>query len=230
MNSHDTPNVRIHVIALPLVAWGLRHLVASSAQLMVVVGESACIAEAQACLDSSAPDIVLLDLDGESQFDHLTQLANRTKAHVLAITGTQDPLQQDRAIMAGARGVVNKREMPAILLKAIKGVQQGEVWIDRDATGRIFMHLVKNQGTPEQANPAHDRIANLTRRERQTVAALASDAAAPGKVIASRLNISEHTLRNHLTAIYDKLSVNNRVDLYAFAHRHGLTEPSGRTV
>ena len=60
--------------------------------------------------------------------------------------------------------------------------------------------------------------------ERQTIAAVASDASAPGKVIADRLCISEHTLRNHLTSIYNKLGVCNRLDLYAFATRHSLHE------
>ena len=46
--------------------------------------------------------------------------------------------------------------------------------------------------------------------------------APPGKVIAQRLNISEHTLRNHLTSIYRKLSVSNRAELHAYVNRHGL--------
>ncbi len=63
-----------------------------------------------------------------------------------------------------------------------------------------------------------------TLRERQTIAAMTSDAGAPGKVIADRLCISEHTLRNHLTSIYSKLGLSNRVDLYAYATRNRLTD------
>jgi DNA-binding CsgD family transcriptional regulator len=61
-------------------------------------------------------------------------------------------------------------------------------------------------------------------RERQTIAAVSSDVAAPAKVIARKLCISEHTLRNHLTSIYSKLEVANRLDLYAYATRNRLTE------
>ena len=74
-----------------------------------------------------------------------------------------------------------------------------------------------------QPDPEQRRIDQLTPRERQLVVTLASDAAAPGKVVAQRLHISEHTLRNHLTSVYGKLGVSNRVELYAFAQRHGLT-------
>jgi DNA-binding CsgD family transcriptional regulator len=81
------------------------------------------------------------------------------------------------------------------------------------------------QKAAERNDPEKSKIATLTMRERQTIAAVASDAAAPGKVIAGRLCISEHTLRNHLTSIYNKLGLSNRLDLYAYATRHSLHEP-----
>ena len=77
-------------------------------------------------------------------------------------------------------------------------------------------------------DPEKQKIAMLTVRERQTerqtISAMASDASAQGRVFAERLNISEHTLRNHLTSIYSKLGLSNRLDLYAYAHKHGLNE------
>ena len=74
------------------------------------------------------------------------------------------------------------------------------------------------------ADKEQEKIAALTLRERQTIAAMSVHVGVPGKVIAERLCISEHTLRNHLTSIYDKLGVVNRVDLYAYATRHALHE------
>jgi DNA-binding CsgD family transcriptional regulator len=95
--------------------------------------------------------------------------------------------------------------------------------VDRAATSRIFMELAR-QKAGKSKDPEHQRIASLTKRERHSIAAVASDASAPGKVIAARLNISEHTLRNHLTSVYSKLGVANRLALYAYAHQHGLQE------
>ena len=81
--------------------------------------------------------------------------------------------------------------------------------------------MTRTKGS-EQPNAAEAKIATLTARERQTIAAVAGDAAAPGKVLAGRLCISEHTLRNHLSAIYGKLGLSNRLDLYAYATKHQL--------
>ncbi len=98
-----------------------------------------------------------------------------------------------------------------------------EIWIDRNATSRIFLELARKKAASAN-QPEQQKIASLTRRERQTIAALASDASAPGKLVAERLHISEHTLRNHLTSIYGKLAVSNRLALYAYAQKHGLTK------
>jgi DNA-binding NarL/FixJ family response regulator len=109
----------------------------------------------------------------------------------------------------------------AQLIRALERVHEGELWIDRAAPGRIFMHMAK-QNAARMNDPEQAKIATLTSRERQTIAAVTSDTAAPGKVIASRLCISEHTLRNHLSSIYSKLGLNNRVDLFAYTTRHRL--------
>jgi two-component system, NarL family, nitrate/nitrite response regulator NarL len=129
----------------------------------------------------------------------------------------------DKMVLAGARGVVRTTDPPAALLKAIEKVEAGELWIDRGATSRIFLEMAR-QKAAEGNNPEKTKIATLTTRERQAIAAVAGDAAAPAKVIARRLCISEHTLRNHLTSIYSKLELTNRLDLYAYATRHRLTE------
>jgi DNA-binding NarL/FixJ family response regulator len=141
------------------------------------------------------------------------------------VTGSTDLEFLDKAILHGARGVVQKAETPTALLKAIERVQQGEYWINRVAIGRIFLEIAR-QSAPRAPEPAREKIATLTARERKTISALTQDASAPGKILASRLCISEHTLRNHLTSIYQKLGLVNRLDLYAFAVRNGLGEKS----
>lgn len=219
----------VHLVALPLVAWGLERLINTASPKLATAGTSSSLLECVGQLQKQDADVIVVDLDNEANPDALAQFSSQVPGRILAITSTTDSAQHDRAILAGARGVVSKRESPAALLKAIEKVKEGEIWLDRDATSRIFMQLVKGKAS-HAADPAQGRIASLTRRERQTVAAVASDASAPGKVIADRLNMSEHTLRNHLTSIYGKLGVTNRVDLYAFAHKHGLAEPARLSV
>jgi two-component system nitrate/nitrite response regulator NarL len=139
------------------------------------------------------------------------------------LSGSSNVELLDRAILVGARGIVRKSDPPQILLKAIEKVHEGELWIDRCATGRIFLEMAR-QKAAQGSDPEKTKIATLTSRERQTIAAVASDASAPAKVIARRLCISEHTLRIHLTSIYSKLELSSRLDLYAYATRHHLNE------
>ena len=221
--------IQVHIVALPLTAWGLVRLLQDEAHAMQVASQSSTVAECLAALQPGSTQVVLVDLDGPTIMEDLSALSSKSNTKILVLTGWLQADLLDRAILAGARGVVSKREQPATLLKAIQCLHRGEIWMDRDATGRIFMQLVKRQGQPDEKEDeaVQIKIASLTRRERQTVAALASNANAPGKVIANQLHISEHTLRNHLTAIYDKLQVSNRLALYAFAHRHGLAATSG---
>lgn len=214
--------LRVMLIALPLVAWGLRRLVETVPDRLTCVGVAASVADAVAQVPHCRPQVVVLDVDTETDKASLTSLLAAGSGPVLVLTGSHEAQVQDRAVLAGARGVVDKREAPETLLKAVEKVHAGEMWLDRGATGRIFLELARQQLDASSPNPEQDRIALLTPRERQTVVALARDASSPGKVLAEKLHISEHTLRNHLTSIYAKLEVTNRVDLYAFALRNGL--------
>jgi len=217
--------IRVHVVAQPIVAWGLERLIESAQPRLCVAGTSERIPDCLAQLQHSPADVALLDLDGEAGEEAVAQLFASTRMHILAIGSAHKPAQQDGAVLAGARGVIDKRESPALLLKALEKVFEGEMWVGRAATSRIFSELAR-QKAARQPNPEAGRIASLTPRERQAIAALASDATAPGKVIAARLHISEHTLRNHLTVIYSKLGVPNRLALYAYARANGLSDPA----
>ncbi len=216
----ETPPIRVQLVALPLVLWGLERLVESAQPRLVLAGAATSVTQCLLSLQHHAVDVVVLDLDSEDGTDSLADLHRQTKTKILVITGSHNVSLHDSAVLAGARGVVDKREATPTLLKAIERVHEGEIWIDRNATSRIFMALARKKVAHD---PVQHKIASLTLRERQTVASLVSDASAPGKVVAERLNISEHTLRHHLTSIYSKLGLINRVDLYAFAHKHGLS-------
>jgi DNA-binding NarL/FixJ family response regulator len=118
----------------------------------------------------------------------------------------------------GASGLVQKEEPAETLLRAIEKVHQGELWLDRATTGRVFVELSRSK----EPDPEERRIASLTAREREIVIQLATDPGADNRRLAEKLHIGEHTLRNHLTRIYDKLGVLNRLELYVYAQRHGL--------
>lgn len=221
LNSVSQRPVGVFVVAPPMLCWGLERLVQTAHPRIELTGTASTLADAHEPLQKYRADVLVVDLDGGYEVETLTEFLRDGGPRLLVLSSSHDLAMLDRVIVAGARGVVRKWDPPTALLKAIEKVHEGELWIDRGSAGRIFVEMAR-QGAARANDPERMKIAALTAREKQTLAAVASDAAAPGKVLASRLCISEHTLRNHLSSIYSKLGVQNRVDLYAFATRHHL--------
>jgi two-component system, NarL family, nitrate/nitrite response regulator NarL len=223
MQSVRVRPVLVYLIAPPMVSWGLERLVQTAHPRLELTGSTDSMEAAVVSMEKHPPDVVVAHLDSESELESLVEFQKRIRAHVLLVTGSHDVGLLDKAVLAGVRGVVRTNDPPAILLKAIEKVNDGELWIDRGATSRIFLEMAR-QKAAQGSDPEKTKISTLTSRERQTIAAVASDASAPGKVIAGRLCISEHTLRNHLTSIYGKLGLSSRLDLYAYATKHSLNK------
>jgi len=199
-------------------------LIESDSPNMKVVGTASDIAEALAILEREQPDVILLDIDlgGVNSLDSMPLLRNATNAMVLILTGARDLDTHERAVMAGARGVVQKEVSAEMILKAIRKVHEGEIWLDRLTTGRIFSKLL-DQST-NQVSPEAAKIASLTSREREIVNVMANQGHSTNKQIAVHLNMSEHTLRNHLSSIYSKLEVQNRLELVMYAVKHHISD------
>lgn len=225
MNSSGSAPIRVFLIDdHRSILWGLERLIESGKPAMQVVGSAANCTEALEQLDSANPDVILLDIDlgKESGVDAIPKLIAKSRARILVLTGVRDESVHDKAVLAGACGVVGKESPAATILTAIEKVNEGQVWLDRIATGRIFVEFSR-EAAPQPVDSEKVKIAVLTERELEIVAVTSSHAGANAKKIADMLHISERTLRNHLTSIYDKLSVANRLELYAYAHKHGLT-------
>jgi len=222
--SDTTPPIRVMIVDdHKSILWGLERLVESAEPRMTVVGTAETSPKMLAVAATTKPDVILLDLDlnGDDATDSLPDLLRVTDARVLVLTGARDPGTQQAAIMKGARGVIGKDESAEVLLHAIERVHAGEVWMNRTMMSRI-LETMTAAGKEPDANPEVTRIAGLTPRERQIVRIIVQSHGGKSLEIAEVLHISEHTLRNHLTTIYEKLGVRNRIDLYAYAIKHGL--------
>jgi len=224
---HTAENhTRVALIAPAMTCWGLEQLVQSAGSLCLLASFPS-LAHAMQAPWPGEPDVVVLDADDAGDHPALFDFLTQSPSRVLLLTAATDLSAYDPAIIRGLHGIVRKSDPPTVLLKAIEKVHAGELWIDRASMGRLFMEMMRSKAA-QQADPEVARIATLTQRERQAIAAIASDTSAPGKVIASRLCMSEHTLRNHLSSIYSKLELGNRLALYAFVTRHGLAGPTPR--
>ena len=220
------PTGRIRVMLVDrhrIVLWGLQQLIEAKKPGMEVVASAVDCASAIELAAKALPDVVVLDADllsADCPTD-IPTLMNGRHARVLVFSGVQDSLVLETAILRGACGIVHKSESLEILLKAIAKVHEGQLWLDRATTGRIFVELSR-QKSSASTDPVKRKLDSLTEREHDVVRTLVTQPGADNKKLAKNLHIGEHTLRNHLSRIYDKLGVPNRVELYVFAQKHGL--------
>jgi two-component system nitrate/nitrite response regulator NarL len=199
-------------------------LVESSSGLQVA-GEAANRAEALAIAEREQPDVILLDLDmnDENGLDFLPELlAVAVTSRVLILTGVRDPEASIQAIRLGASGLLLKEKAPEVLIKAIEKVNAGEVWFNRSMMGSALSELSRASAA-KKTDPETAKVASLTEREREVISLIGEGL--KNKQIASRLFISETTVRHHLTSVFDKLGVSDRLELIIYAYQHGLAKP-----
>ena len=185
---------------------------------MSVVGEHELIDDPAAVLATAQPHVTLVDIDRNNR-DFAPELVARLskKTRVIVLTNTYDAELVSSVFWSGAKGLVRKDEPPTTLLKAIRRVDAGEVWLDRLTIARLLSELSGAGDAPLTDAP---RVGRLTLRERQLITVVGQGFG--NSEIATRLRISEATVRNHLTSIFRKLELHSRVELVMYALRQGL--------
>jgi len=188
---------------------------------LVLVG---CFNEVQAALKSLPrlrPDVVLVDIglpdgSGLELIRSLREVLPRTE--FLVLTVFDDDRHILEAILAGASGYLVKRDLPELLLKAIRTVRQGASWMSAGVARRV-LELFREELAPANA------LRTLTSRE-QEILQLLSEGFSNAE-IAERLKISAETVRTHIRHIYRKLQVHNRTEATARFLRYGRHTPNG---
>jgi DNA-binding NarL/FixJ family response regulator len=206
-----------------LLRAGAKALIAAS-QGFTVVGEACNLNEALDLLDKEPPDIVLLrkELRTGDGLDLLPQLLMvRENCRIIVLTDSEDSGVHRRAVLMGAIGVVCNAKPPEFLLKAISRVHAGEAWLDRSTTASLLGEL-SSPKKRKALNAEEERIASLTDREREVIKLVGEGL--KNKQIAEKLFISNVTVHHHLTSIYSKLEVCDRLELLIYAYKHQLAQ------
>jgi two-component system, NarL family, nitrate/nitrite response regulator NarL len=205
-----------------IVSTSLRLLLESRPWLKVI-GETPTSWDALSVARVEHPDIILLDvvLGDTDGLDIMPELLSAApKARVIVLTGVRDPELHRRAVHRGAMGLVTKDKTTEVLLQAIAKVHAGEVWLDRTLLASVLGEITRS-GTIQPIDPEALKIATLTAREREVIALVGQGYR--NRQIAERLFIAEATVRHHLTSIFAKLGVTDRLALVIYAYRHSLT-------
>ncbi len=164
------------------------------------------------------PDVLLLDLDllgvGEVGDGPIVRgLAQDAK--VVLFSSAPNDLEGVRLLKAGARGYCNKNIEPQLLRKIVDRVHEGEVWAERKLIPRLMEEYASQWDERlEQRRKSDSRLSLLTPREREIAFLIA--AGGSNKEIAKRLHVSEGTVKAHLTAIFRKLGISDRLQLGLF--------------
>ncbi len=222
----ETPKIRV-VIAddHPIVRDGLKKLLGLEDDIDVV-GEAADGRELLEKLDELEPDVVLLDLrmpnlDGLGTLQTM-QHTNRTKSKVIVLTASEDKNEFVQAMKLGCSGIVLKQTSADLIVKSIRKVHGGEIWLDSHTTAAVMRQFATaaEGGTPSAVGGRVRERSPLSAREREIVALVAQGF--KNKEMAEKMFISEQTVKNHLHNIFDKLGVSDRLELALYAIHKGL--------
>ena len=215
--------VKIRVLLVDddaLVRAGLR-MILSSAQDLELLGEVDDGARAVAAVREHRPDVVLMDIR-MPEMDGITATAalRRLDAppQVIVLTTFQADEQVLSALRVGASGFLLKDTPPAEILNAVRLVAAGDAMLSPSVTRTLLSHFGDTEAT-ERRRAAAQRLATLTDREREV--ALAVGSGASNAEVAASLFMSEATVKAHVSRLFTKLDVTNRVHIAIVVHDAG---------
>lgn len=203
--------VRIAVIDDdPFVRSGLRMILESDQ--IAVVAEASDGDGVVDLVSRGLPDLVLLDIrmprvDGITVIRMLRDRGYTTRILVLTTFDTDELVLE--ALRAGANGFLLKDTPPADIVAAIFKTMEGESVLSPAATARLIKNVIAEPDPAAQR--ASDLVASLTNREREVAAAVAKGLS--NQQIAEELFLSVTTVKTHISALFNKLAANNRVDI-----------------
>lgn len=222
-NIHNLLNKPIRVLVVEnhqLMLWALTKLINGHRPLMEVVSIASNQTDALLQIPGVTPDLVLMRSDlAKLTVDGLLPEALISGRRTLLFMEEVTEESLASSVRCGAHGLLTRRSSADEVIKAIEKTHEGELWFGREATG-IALQVMRR--AREEPAPVQSRghFGLLTPRERKVLHAVVDNKVRTNKDLAKELFISESTLRNHLSSIYQKLGVGNRLDLYVYAQSH----------
>jgi DNA-binding NarL/FixJ family response regulator len=210
----------------PVVREGLIRVI-QEADGLEVVGHAGDGIEAIALVRQLQPDILMLDhavpqMAGIEVLRELGRTGTTCRVIVMAASLKRDECLE--VLQLGANGIVMKDTPTALIVKSIPTVMAGQYWIAGENISDLITYLRNGAASESVVKPAKPRF-GLSTRELQIVSTVV--AAYSNKEIAERFSLSEDTVKHHLSNIFDKLGLSNRLEVALFAINHRLVETEG---
>lgn len=204
----------------PVFRYGLRTLLESDAKFMVV-GEAADGSEVAKQISLLNPDVLLLDLAMPrlTGIEVLRELAStRGQVRAIVLTAAIEKTKVVEALQLGARGILLKDTAIQLVTRCIEKVLAGEYWVGHEAVKSLVDYLNGFKQVPERKMVQTPQ--GFTPREREIISTIISGFT--NKEIAAKFALSEDTVKHHLSSIFAKASVANRLELAIWAMNQGL--------
>ncbi len=209
----------------PLVRAGLILMLGGAAQLQIV-GEAGDGAEGLEVITRTHPDVVLMDIrmprmDGLTAVQRLSEKRDPPKVIVLTTFDADEHVV--RALALGATGFLLKDTSPAMIVEAIEKVAAGQPILSPSVTAQLIRRVVQapmQDASAERKSAAAARLALLSGREREVAVAIGQGQS--NAEIAGELFMSVATVKAHVSHIFVKMDVANRVQIAICVHEAGL--------
>jgi DNA-binding NarL/FixJ family response regulator len=178
------------------------------------------VAEAEGCC--ATKQVIFIDMASMKWAEYIPKnISALAKNRLIVLMNVKAGTVSERsALLAGIKGIIYEADKPDLQLKSVRAILDGELWFRRSIISSTFSELLSEHLQIKSIVPQteiDESTYNLTKREKTIIKLIAEGA--QNKEIASRLHISDHTVKTHLYSAFKKTKSRNRIELLNWARQ-----------
>ncbi len=223
INNISHRKTRVSVLATYALVRSSLQLLLESDKELTIIDVAGTTSELIEKVFHNKPDVVLICLM-ENEGKNINLIAGlfkvAPKTKVIILSSPNSLLDQPSALKLGVTGIIGTNQSTRILIRAIKQVSEGEVWLNHKVIAQLLDKSFDSTSNSKYKNKGLLRGDDLTKRELEVITMIGLGL--NNKEISKKLYIGEATVRHHLSSIYSKLHIEDRLNLAIYAHQQGI--------